>query len=180
MSARPAIVFTILLAILAPYYVLADRPQVRRMEFRHEHESLLDLNAVNGVTITRGKETLRFERTADGKLFKLVAPPNAFAPDDLMKAFTALLVEAGDVEVVSDNPADAAQFGLVHPQSEIVIEAPGKPSPLHLFLGAENPTHSAVYARLENSPKIFLLGRNLEYYQDLMFQWIEGKQGKNA
>jgi len=29
-------------------------------------------------------------------------------------------------------------------------------------------------------PKVFLLGRNLEYYQTLMFQWVEGKQGKNA
>jgi hypothetical protein len=27
---------------------------------------------------------------------------------------------------------------------------------------------------------VFLLGQNLEYYQSLMFQWIEGKQGKNA
>ena len=29
-------------------------------------------------------------------------------------------------------------------------------------------------------PKVFLLGENIEYYQSLMFQWIEGKQGKNA
>jgi hypothetical protein len=110
----------------------------------------------------------------------VTVPPNAFAPQDLMKALATLFVEVGDVEIVSDNPAELPQFGLDHPQAEIVIAAPGKTEPIHLFLGGENPTHTAVYARIENSPRVFLLGRNLEYYQDLMFQWIEGKQGKKA
>jgi hypothetical protein len=180
MSARPAILFTILLAILLPYYVLADRPEVRELEAAHERASLLDLSAVEAVTITRGAEKLEFRKTADGKLYTMVAPRNAFAPQDLMKALTDLLVEAGDVEVVSDDPASLAQFGLDHPQFEIEIEAPGKPEPIRLEIGSENPPQTAVYARVANSPKVFLLGRNLEYYQDLMFQWIEGKQGKNA
>ncbi len=180
MSARPAILFTFLLAILLPYYVLADRPQVRRAEIRHEHASLLDLSAVNAVTITRGIEKLRFEKTADGKLYKIVAPPNAFAPQDLMNALAGLFIEAGQVEIVADDSSDLAEFGLDHPQSEILIDAPGKPQPIRVLLGSENPTRTAVYARIENSPKVFLLGRNLEYYQDLMFQWVEGKQGKNA
>ena len=37
-----------------------------------------------------------------------------------------------------------------------------------------------IYAQIEGVPKVFLLGENIEYYQSLMFQWIEGKQGKNA
>ena len=179
MSARPAILFTIALAILLPYYVLADRPQLRAPESAHERASLLDVGAVDRITITRGNETLSFHKTADGKLYTIVAPPNAFAPQDLMKALITLLVEAGEVEIVSDDPAGLAQFGLDHPQSQIEIDAPGK-KPIRLAIGGENPTQTAVYARVGDSPKVFLLGRNLEYYQDLMFQWIEGKQGKKA
>jgi hypothetical protein len=37
-----------------------------------------------------------------------------------------------------------------------------------------------VYAQIEGLPQVFLLGKNLQYYETLMFQWIEGKQGKNA
>jgi hypothetical protein len=180
MSARPAILFTILLAILVPYYVLADRPQVRELEVKHEHASLFDLSAIDGITITRGAETLAFHKTADGKLYRIITPANAFAPQDLMSALATLFIEAGDVEIVSDNPADLPQFGLDHPQVEMVIEAPGRPEPIRVQLGNENPTHSAIYARIGDSPKVFLLGRNLEYYQDLMFQWVEGKQGKKA
>ncbi len=180
MSPRPTILFTVLLAVLLPYYVLADRPEVRELDIAHERASLLDLSAVDALTITRGAEKLKFSKTADGKLYAIVTPPNAFAPQDLMKALSALLVEAGDVEVVSDDPTAMAQFGLDHPQSEIEIEAPGKKEPIRLQIGSENPTQTAVYARIGNSSKVFLLGRNLEYYEDLMFQWIEGKQGKNA
>jgi Domain of unknown function (DUF4340) len=180
MSARPAIVFTVLLVILLPYYLLADRPQIREQELRHEHAGLLDLSSIDAVTLTRANETLRFEKTADGKLYKIVQPPNGFVPQDLMKALTALLIEAKDVEIVSDNPADRPQFGLDHPQFELTIEAPGKKEPLRVIFGNENPTRTAIYATISGSPKIFLLGRNLEYYQDLMFQWIEGKQGKKA
>ncbi len=180
MSARPAILFSILLLILVPYYLLADRPQVREQELRHEHASLLDLSSIDAVSVTRGNETLRFEKTADGKLYKIVAPPNGFVPQDLMRALTTLLIEAKDVEIVSDNPADLPQFGLEHPQSELTIEAPGKKEPIRMVFGNENPTRTAIYARISNSSRVFLLGRNLEYYQDLMFQWIEGKQGKKA
>ena len=181
MSARPAILFTILFVILAPYYLLADRPQVRKgAELEHERASLLDLSAIDAITLTQGNEVVRFEKTADGKLYKIVTPPNAFAPQDLMRAIANLLIEARDVEVVADNSSNLKQFGLDHPAAELAIEAPGKKEPVRLIFGAENPTRTAVYAKISTSPKVFLLGRNLEYYQDLMFQWIEGKQGKKA
>lgn len=180
MSPRPAIAFTALLLILTPYYLLADRPRVRELGLQHERASLLELSGVDAVTITRGNETLRFEKTADGKLYKIVAPPNGFVPQDLMRALSALFIEAKDVEVVSDNSADLSQFGLDRPQAEVVIEAPGNKQPIRLVFGGENPTHTAVYAKIGSSPKVFLLGRNLEYYQDLMFQWVEGKQGRKT
>jgi hypothetical protein len=180
MSARPAILFTILFVILMPYYLFADRPQIRELELKHEHASLLDLSAVDAVTITRGTEQLRFQKTADGKRYQVVAPPNAFIPQDLMNALASLFIDANDVEVVADNANDLAQFGLDHPRAEVLIDAPNHKEPIRLIFGSENPTHTAVYAKIATSPKVFLLGRNLEYYQDLMFQWIEGKQGKKA
>lgn len=181
MSARPAILFTILFVCLAPFYLLVDRPQVRKgVELEHEHARLMDLSAIDAITLRRGDEVVRFEKTADGKLYKIVTPPNGFAPQDLMQAIATLLIDARDVEVVADNSSNLKQFGLDRPPAELAIESPGRKEPLRLVFGAENPTHTAIYARVSTSPKVFLLGRNLEYYQDLMFQWVEGKQGKKA
>lgn len=181
MSPRSAIIFTVLIAILLPYYYFVDRPELRLKELHTAQESLLDLpGGIEAITVTRGDEKVHYTRMADGRGYKLVEPNGKFIPQDLMKALADLLESAKTVEVVSTNPNDLAEFGLDKPKGEVILEAASKKQPIDIFFGNENPTHTAVYARIEGSPKIFLLGANLEYYQGLIFQWVEGKQGKNA
>ena len=180
MSPRSAILFTVMIAILLPFYYFVDRPELRLKEMASAQESLLDLpGGIDTITVTRGDEKVRYTRRSDGQ-YKVVDPDGKFVPQDLMKALADLLEGAKTVEVVSTNPKDYAEFGLDQPKGEIVLEAASKKQPINIYFGNENPTHTAVYARIENNPKVFLLGKNLEYYQTLMFQWVEGKQGKNA
>jgi len=180
-SPRPAILFTALFLLLLPVYLYFDRPadKIAAAKAQGQEESLLKLNGIDSVAVKRGSESLRYEKTADGSLYKLVEPQGKFVPQDLMQALASLLISAKQVEVVADNTNDLAQFGLDHPRSEMTIGASGGP-PVHIFFGGENPTHTAIYAQIEGIPKVFLLGRNLEYYQAVMFEWVEGKQGKNA
>jgi len=179
-SARPAIVFTLLLAILLPIYFYVSRAPLGPSPLQEQQESLLKLASIDAITVTRGNERLRYEKTSDGKLYKLTLPSNAFIPQDLMQAMAGLLIGAKQVQVVSNNMSSLADFGLDHPRSELEIESAGRPAPIKIYFGSENPTHTAVYAQIEGIPKVFLLGSNLGYYQSLMFQWVEGKQGKNA
>jgi len=180
-SARPAIVFTALFLLLLPIYWYFDQPADKRAaNVEEQQESLLKLNGIDSITVKRGGETLRYQKTADGKLYQLVEPQGKFVPQDLMQALASLLISAKQVEVVAQNANDLAQFGLDHPRSEMTIGATGTGQPIRIFFGAENPTHTAIYAQIEGIPKVFLLGRNLEYYQSVMFEWVEGKQGKNA
>ncbi len=181
MNLRHAILFTVLIAILLPFYYYVDRPEVKTAAAaKVEQESLLNLKGIDALTLTRGDEKIRYERMSDGQHYKVVAPQGKFIPQDLMQALNSLLVNAKSVEVVSTNPNDVAEFGLDKPRGQIVIEAADKPKPINLYFGNENPTHTAIYAQIEGVPKVFLLGKNLEYYQRLMFEWVEGKQGKNA
>ena len=180
MSPLKGILFTVLIAILLPYYYFVDRPELRLKEIGVAQESLLNLpGGIDAISITRGDEKVRYTRGADGR-YKLVEPDGKFVPQDLMKALADLLEGAKTVEVVSTNPSDMAEFGLDKPKGEVILESASKKQPIDIFFGNENPTHTAVYARIEGTPKIFLLGANLQYYQTLMFQWVEGKQGKNA
>lgn len=181
MSARPAIIFTALFLILLPIYLYFDRPAEKpQSKVEQQQESLLKLDSIDSIAVKRGDESLRYDKTADGKLYKLVEPEGKFIPQDLMQALVSLLISAKQVEVVAENTNDLAQFGLDNPHSEMTISGAGLPKPIHLFFGGENPTHTAVYARIEGIPKVFLLGRNLTYYESVMFEWVEGKQGKNA
>ncbi len=180
LSPRPAILFSVLVAILLPFYLLVDRPEVKLAELQAQEESLLNLKSVDSITITRGDEKIRYEMTSDGEHYRLVDPQGKFVPQDLMQAVVSLLVTAKSVEVVSSDPNDLKEFGLDQPEGEIVVSTADRPQPINIFFGAENPTHTAIYARIEGIPKVFLLGKNLEYYQALMFEWVEGKQGKDA
>jgi hypothetical protein len=180
LSSRNAIIFTVLLAILLPYYYFVDRPELRlKAMATAAQESLLDLpGGIDSVTVSRENEKVRYTRRSDGQ-YKVIEPDGKFVPQDLMKALADLLEGAKTVEVVSTNPNDLAEFGLDKPKGELILDTSSK-KPITIYFGSENPTHTAVYARIEGVPKVFLLGANLEYYQTLMFQWVEGKQGKNA
>jgi len=179
-SARPAIFYTIAFFILLPIYFWIQPSIKPTSELEQKQESLLKLNSIDAVTVASGSESLRFQKDKDGKFYNLVAPPGKFVPHDLMDAMASLLMNAKSVEVVAEDTSDLAQFGLDHPKSVVTIEAPGLPQPMKIAFGNENPTHTAIYAQIEGIPKVFLLGQNIEYYQSLMFQWIEGKQGKGA
>ena len=181
MNPGRAVLFTVLVAILLPYYWFVDRPALRLKGLETPQESLLDLpGGIDSITISRGAEKVHYTRMADGQRYQLVEPNGKFVPQDLMKALADLLEGAKTVEIVSTNPNDVAEFGLDQPKGEVILQAVSKKDPIDIVFGNENPTHTAVYAKMNGSPKIFLLGANLEYYQTLMFQWVEGKQGKNA
>jgi Domain of unknown function (DUF4340) len=179
-SVRPAIFYTIAFFILLPIYFWIQPSIKPTSALEQKQESLLKLNSIDAVTVVSGTESLRFQKDKDGKFYNLVAPPGKFVPHDLMDAMVSLLTSAKSVEVVAEDTSDLAQFGLDHPKSVLTIESSGQPQPIKIAFGNENPTHTAIYAQIEGIPKVFLLGQNIEYYQSLMFQWIEGKQGKNA
>lgn len=42
-------------------------------------------------------------------------------------------------------------------------------APVTILIGARNPTRTAVYARRSDRNTIFLVGMNLSYYIDLIF-----------
>lgn len=180
MSVRPAIFYTIAFFILLPIYFWIQPSIKPASALEEKQESLLKLNGIDAVTVVSGTESLRFQKDKGGTFYNLVAPPGKFVPHDLMDAMVSLLTSAKSVEVVAEDTSDLAQFGLDHPKSVLTIESSGQPQPIKIAFGNENPTHTAIYAQIEGIPKVFLLGQNIEYYQSLMFQWIEGKQGKNA
>jgi hypothetical protein len=178
-NVRPAIFYTIAFFVLLPIYFW-DRPSLKPVALSQQEESLLKLSDITGVELDRGSETLKFERAGGGKQFQVVTPAGKFIPQDLMEALTQLLLTQKQVEVVAENSTDLKQFGLDQPQGVMIIQSPGHPEPIKISFGAENPTHTAIYAQVEGKPQVFLLGKNIEYYGTLMFQWVEGKQGKNA
>ncbi len=41
---------------------------------------------------------------------------------------------------------------------------------VRVLLGARNPTRTAVYAKRDDRPAVYLVGLNVQYYEDLIFE----------
>ena len=81
MSPRNAIIFTVLIAILLPYYYYVDRPELRIKELTTSvQESLFDLpGGIDALTVSRDNEKVRYTRRSDGQ-YKVVRAGRQVCP----------------------------------------------------------------------------------------------------
>lgn len=133
----------------------------------------LDANGLREVRVRRlGREMVgRF----DGSGWVVVEPAGGFVPSDLIAAFTNALASAEEIAHIADRPDDARQYGLDERASRIEI-VPANGDPVVVVLGGTNPTGTAVYARRDAAPEVVLVGRNIRYYEDLIFQALQAKE----
>jgi hypothetical protein len=173
MTARKTIAFWIVAALLFGYWWTVERnPDAGKEMLEIQREKFVELyrDEVEAVELTRDGRTLRAERN-EQKRWAAVSPDGVALPHDLVLTLIDSLSDEQDSEVVNDQPteADVAAFGLDDPRTSVRLELAGGKE-LRVEFGAANPPHTAIYARKSASPKIYLVGLNLEYYGDLLFQ----------
>ena len=139
-------------------------------------QSLLgaDASAVAAVRFTRHGETVRAERADDR--WRAVGPRGTTVSPDLIDATVATLTAGQPSEQLTQRADDdLAAYGLDAPSASVDVvlrETPDRP--ITVLIGARNPTQTAVYARRTDQPAIFLVGLNLSYYIDLIFEAAAG------
>jgi hypothetical protein len=170
---RAALYWAVFLA-LAAYYVAAVR-EPPGPAASHAREAFLDFPAeqIDGLELRRGSSVVRCRRS-DGR-WRVTEPADRLVPSDLVGALVASLTETPDVEVVAEDSAALGAFGLQEPVSELTLQGAGR-SPLHVRLGRLNPAGTAVYAQRNDSPRVFLIGLNVRYYEDLVFEALGQKR----
>jgi Domain of unknown function (DUF4340) len=119
------------------------------------------------VELERGGALVAWERPEAGGAWRVTSPPGRAIPPGLLEAFVDQLaaVSKGEhFEAGADDPA----FGLEHPGLRIsVVGEDGRK--VELVVGDRTPTGTAAYARSVAGGPVFLVGLNLLYYTDLLF-----------
>ena len=126
----------------------------------------LDPATLSEVTLVHGGRRVVARRDGDG--WTVEEPAGASVPVDLVKAFVGAVLDAEEIERVGSD-RDRATFGLDDDATRIELRPAGGP-PETLWLGASNPSGTAVYARRLGSPDVILVGRTLRYYEELIVQ----------
>ena len=160
-----------LAACLFAYYLAfeGEPPAAEQTKSRMEIVLPIFTDEVKGLTLrTEGRE-IRTERPE--KRWRVVRPEERAVPSDLFTALLDSLTKSQKSEVVSASPSqeEVEGFGLAAPAWTLEVEGKDGKKTIVQF-GDRNPPTTAVYARIEGSPKVFLVGLNVQYYGDLIFE----------
>ena len=168
--------------VLGGYYLLfewrpggPDAPVFEPRPVRESTFLALKRGAIHTLSIKRQQHTFVSQRgvgqpgeaTAE---WQVLEPTGAAVTSALVSGFLDNLTPDRKVPIVHEAPEDLAAYGLAPPASTIIVEGDGEPGTETIFIGGYNPTQTAVYARKDGSPAVVLLGYNVKYYEDLIFQ----------
>jgi hypothetical protein len=171
MTWRRALAYWACFLVLGVYYVLVLREPSRPTPAHLTRAPFLSLaeNKIDALNLRRGATTVRCRRVA-GR-WQVVEPAAAKVPSDLVTALVANLTQLPEVEVVDEGGGDLAQFGLEPPVSQMTLTMAGG-KVVHVRLGTRNPSGTAIYAQRDDSRRVFLIGLNVRYYEDLLFEGV--------
>jgi Domain of unknown function (DUF4340) len=122
---------------------------------------------VRTVRLVHGGRVLVLSRREDG--WQVQEPAEASITSGLVEAFVAALLGAEVVDQPGAVGDDPGQYGLDERAIRIEVQATAAPGEI-LLLGTPNPSGTAVYVRRGGGAEILLVGRNLAYYEELLFQ----------
>jgi len=174
---RVAVIYAVL-AVLAGYLLVFERgdPEPANTGPETASSSLLGMDAAAVASVTFRKDGRVVRATREGQRWRAVEPPGATVSPDLLEATIATLTAGQASEKLASEPENAlSAYGLDAPSAIVEINLAGTPErPVTVILGARNPTRTAVYARRTDQPSIFLVGMNVSYYIDLIFDAAKG------
>jgi hypothetical protein len=165
------------LGLLAAYVFLLDRrePPPSTSGPPPAERSLLgtDAGSVTAIAFRRDGASVRAVREDAG--WRIAEPANAPVPPDLIAAAVGTLTAGQLSDVLLESQADLASFGLTSPAATIdVTLGPPSPERVEVLLGGRNPTRTAVYAKRADRAAVFLVGLNVLYYTELIFDAASG------
>jgi hypothetical protein len=173
MSWRQVGLIYVVLALLAGYVVLFDAgtPATEVAAPAPVGPSLLESDAASVTTVTFRKEGRVVRAAREAGRWRVVEPAGAEVTPDLIEATIATLTAGQAAEKLTVGPEHELQaYGLDVPSATVeVVTSNTSAPPVTVAIGGRNPTRTAVYARRSDQPAIFLVGMNLSYYIDLIF-----------
>jgi len=90
-----------------------------------------------------------------------IVQPAAFQPDSAeVSNITTNLASLERQRVIDENPADIAEYGLAKPRIEIGVTSAGQQK--KLLIGRKTPPGTDLYAKLADSPRVFLISSFLD------------------
>jgi hypothetical protein len=170
---RQVIVLYVVLGALAGGYWHVTQVPPTRSAGQPARPRFLPVEAeqVDEIQLEREGRALVARREAGG--WTVIMPPGAPISAGLIAAFADALAGADEIERLTESDVDTHAAGLDQGAARVVLVARDHRR-IALRLGGTNATGTAVYAQRDGAPEIALIGRNVRYYADMIFQVLPG------
>jgi hypothetical protein len=174
MTWRRIAVYYVLSVILGGYYLAFEwRPNpekpIRGPRQVVQNRFLpLAREDIHELVLRRANAIVQCRRNGD--TWETIEPSGAKITSAIVASLIENLTLGKEVQVVDRSAADLKPYGLAPPYSTLELKGKEKNPLTTVLIGDRNPTESAVYARLENSPQVVLLGYSVRYYEELIFE----------
>ena len=155
--ARLLIAFAVMAVLGGLVYYAEKNPP--SFSFDDDRVKIVDLEAddIQEMTILRpGAEPLTLRRNEDEK-WEFGAPLKIPADESAVSSLVSSLTPLNSDRVVEENVTDWQAYGLDGAGSLQVDVKAGEDQSYSVIFGADTPTGSGVYARLEGDPRLFTL-----------------------
>jgi hypothetical protein len=158
--------FLILLVVAAGlgsyiYFVEMKRNPIETVLPPKDKVFTLTPGTIEEVEITNNKSEVVKIAKKD-TTWSIVAP----APMEADSSETSMVVSQIEslerTRVIEENPASVAPFGLEPPRIRVAFKATGDKAPRVLLIGNKTPTGGDLYAKVDGTPAVFLIGGFLE------------------
>ena len=177
MSCKRIIFLAVILFAVAGYYFLFESDATE--EKKGEREALkMALNFkeadVEEIKLVRKESAILLKREKGG--WSIVEPIRSKADGRAVSVYLGNLAEVVEVRLIEGSPSDLSIFGLKSPAMEVVLKQKNNAGLISLLLGYDNPNHTCVYAKMKNSPKIFLIGSLYKIELDVGVEYFKTKE----
>jgi hypothetical protein len=154
----------LVLAGLGAYVWFVERKHEPKPEGQREKVTVLAVDKAKAKELSltaAGGETIRLVKEGSG--WKVTAPFTSPADTSAVDSMLTSLEKLEADEVVVEQTANLAEFGLDKPSRTVTAVVEGAPAPLSVEFGAKSPDGSSVYARTPAATKVYLVP-----------SWVEG------
>jgi len=150
----------LVLAGLAGYIYYLDRKPPSADTVKEKPFGTLKADDVEDVQIIASSETTHLKKS--GTAWSIVEPVQADADNGEVSAIATNLSTFEISRVVDEKPADLKGFGLDPARVDVRFKVKGQATERRVLFGDKTPTGGDVYAKLPDSPRVFLVPSYLD------------------
>ena len=171
MTWKSTVTYWLLAAVFGSYFLVIEKRPAPKSEMQLARERVLSVYSddIKGLTLKRDGKEIRCELKE--KRWQVVKPEGVKIPPDLVAALVENLTDKQEAEEIAaaPKPEELTAFGFGDASPVVELETKDG-TKLSVTLGGRNPPQTAIYARTSVAPRVLLVGVNVQYYTDLLYE----------